>query len=114
AESNSCIIRSLASVPMAENMSANFATCSIALPVAFCIFPCLQKYRQTSRAKGLFRLARDTGQSCLVLPSNRSQCLFQRDSFGLERRKASWYLRSVRSRRQQVRAKGQAHCQSEG
>jgi hypothetical protein len=36
--------------------------------------------------------------------------LFGRDSFGLESRKASWYLRSVRARRQQVRAKGQAHC----
>jgi hypothetical protein len=35
------------------------------------------------------------------------------DSFGLESRKASWYLDSVRFRRQQVRAKGQAHCQSE-
>jgi len=34
--------------------------------------------------------------------------------FGLESRKASWYLQRVRSRRQQVRAKGQAHCQSEG
>src|SRR5215471_10644225 len=30
--------------------------------------------------------------------------------FGLESRKAWWYLHRVRSRRQQVRAKGQAHC----
>lgn len=40
--------------------------------------------------------------------------ILRRYSFGLESRKASWYLRRVRSRRQQVRAKGQAHCQSEG
>ena len=40
--------------------------------------------------------------------------LFRRDSFGLESRKTSWYSQGVRSRRRQVRAKGQAHCQSEG
>jgi len=48
------------------------------------------------------------------LPNTIVSDLFRKDSFGLESRKASWYLRGVRSRRQQVRAKGQAHCQSEG
>jgi hypothetical protein len=60
-----------------------------------------------------FLVARDTARAAqysLAIVSD----LFRRDSFGLETRNASWYLRRVRSRRQQVRAKGQAHCQSEG
>src|SRR5262245_25671275 len=45
------MMRSLASVPIAENMSANFATCSVDLVEAFCIFRCFQKYRQMSRGE---------------------------------------------------------------
>jgi len=63
-------------------------------------------------ARNNFRLVHDTARDTkysLAIVSD----LFRRDSFGLESRKASWYLRRVRSRRQQVRAKGQAHCQSE-
>src|ERR1700693_3898470 len=46
AERSNCMIRNLGSVPMAENMSAYFATCSVVfLLCAVGMFLYLQKYR---------------------------------------------------------------------
>src|SRR5882724_4207856 len=68
AERSNCMIRNLGSVPMAENMSAYFATCSVVLLLcAVRIFLYLQKYRTHVKSR--------TQEN----PSPRNPAMFGRD-----------------------------------
>jgi hypothetical protein len=116
AESSNCIIRRRGSVPIAESMSANFATCSVLFLVEVTgIFRSLQKYGFVSSG------IRDSLPTALCMPCCCSlrnvNVLYKERVKDIFFRPAAWIIPfppAIRSSRGQLRAQLRTNTQSLG